>query len=216
MDKKFTTTKILYKITNNLRFPRQYYDAETGLHYNWHRYYWPEVGRYVSTAKFTFGADDSRLLFKYDWETIIKENSIIPLDILLSGQRLKITQVFNPDVTKNMIILTGKLMPQVRNLYLYVNNNPVKYLDETGEQGIAGAVAGCMIGGALGMAACICSMCNPTAKDLAYCAAGGCGAGALLGGGGGWVHFAELGELPGLLCLMKVLKKLATQHPELF
>jgi len=34
-------------ITNNLRFPGQYYDAETGLHYNWHRYYWPEVGRYV-------------------------------------------------------------------------------------------------------------------------------------------------------------------------
>jgi len=31
---------------NNLRFPGQYYDAETGLHYNYHRYYDPNTGRY--------------------------------------------------------------------------------------------------------------------------------------------------------------------------
>ncbi|MFC1824940.1 RHS repeat-associated core domain-containing protein, partial [Thermodesulfobacteriota bacterium] len=33
--------------TNNLRFPGQYYDQETGLHYNYHRYYDPMVGRYL-------------------------------------------------------------------------------------------------------------------------------------------------------------------------
>ncbi|MBI5641167.1 MAG: RHS domain-containing protein [Nitrospirae bacterium] len=33
--------------TNNLRFPGQYYDEETGLHYNWHRDYKPQVGRYI-------------------------------------------------------------------------------------------------------------------------------------------------------------------------
>jgi len=35
-------------IANNLRFPGQYYDQETGLHYNYFRYYDPSTGRYIS------------------------------------------------------------------------------------------------------------------------------------------------------------------------
>ena len=35
-------------VKNNLRFPDQYYDAETELHYNWNRFYDPETGRYIS------------------------------------------------------------------------------------------------------------------------------------------------------------------------
>jgi RHS repeat-associated protein len=34
-------------IAQPLRFPGQYEDAGTGLHYNWHRYYEPETGRYL-------------------------------------------------------------------------------------------------------------------------------------------------------------------------
>ena len=37
------------KTTVHLRFPGQYYDAETGLHYNWYRYYDPRIGRYVTS-----------------------------------------------------------------------------------------------------------------------------------------------------------------------
>ncbi|MRD46978.1 hypothetical protein GHT07_06795, partial [Caenimonas koreensis DSM 17982] len=33
-------------IEMNLRFPGQYFDAETGLFYNWHRLYGPKLGRY--------------------------------------------------------------------------------------------------------------------------------------------------------------------------
>lgn len=37
------------KTTINLRFPGQYYDQESGLFYNWNRYYSPRLGRYISS-----------------------------------------------------------------------------------------------------------------------------------------------------------------------
>jgi RHS repeat-associated protein len=36
-------------LTNNLRFAGQYFDQESGLHYNYHRYYDPQTGRYVTS-----------------------------------------------------------------------------------------------------------------------------------------------------------------------
>jgi len=36
-------------VTFNLRFPGQYYDSETGLHYNLNRYYSPKEGRYITS-----------------------------------------------------------------------------------------------------------------------------------------------------------------------
>ena len=35
-------------VENSFRFPGQYYDSETGLSYNYFRYYKPEIGRYIS------------------------------------------------------------------------------------------------------------------------------------------------------------------------
>jgi RHS repeat-associated protein len=35
-------------IENPFRFPGQYYDSETGLHYNYFRYYNPQTGRYIN------------------------------------------------------------------------------------------------------------------------------------------------------------------------
>jgi RHS repeat-associated protein len=36
-------------ITNNLRYPGQYFDSETGLYYNMARYYDPKIGRYITS-----------------------------------------------------------------------------------------------------------------------------------------------------------------------
>jgi len=74
-------------LTLNLRFPGQYFDAETGMHYNWHRYYEPHIGRYVT-----------------------------PDPLGLEGNN---------------------------NLYVYVNNEPLRDIDPTGESlAAAGAAAG--------------------------------------------------------------------------
>lgn len=45
-------------VVNNLRFPGQYYDAETGKHYNLHRYYDPRTGRYTQIDPIGFEAGD--------------------------------------------------------------------------------------------------------------------------------------------------------------
>jgi len=43
------TTVTLNNVAMNLRFPGQYEDEETGLHYTWNRYYDPSLGRFITS-----------------------------------------------------------------------------------------------------------------------------------------------------------------------
>lgn len=45
--KPTTGSTSIVPVRFNLRYPGQYFDEETGLHYNWHRSYDPRVGRYT-------------------------------------------------------------------------------------------------------------------------------------------------------------------------
>jgi len=51
-------------VTNNLHFPGQYFDQETGLQYNWQRYYDTTTGRYILTDRIGFWGGDVNL-FRY-------------------------------------------------------------------------------------------------------------------------------------------------------
>jgi RHS repeat-associated protein len=51
-------------VANNLRFPGQYFDQETGLHYNYFRYYNPSMGRYLRPDPIGFDGGDVNL-FSY-------------------------------------------------------------------------------------------------------------------------------------------------------
>nr|NIV75598.1 hypothetical protein [Gammaproteobacteria bacterium] len=44
-------------VTLNVRFPGQYFDGETGLHYNYSRDYEPGLGRYIESDPFGFVGD---------------------------------------------------------------------------------------------------------------------------------------------------------------
>jgi RHS repeat-associated protein len=66
-------------VTNNFRFPGQYYDEESGLHYNWHRYYDPRTGRYVTSDPLGFESRDLNL-YDYVWSDPINWLDISGLD----------------------------------------------------------------------------------------------------------------------------------------
>ncbi len=73
-------------IENNFRFPGQYYDEETELHYNYHRYYKPKSGRYSKSDP--IGIQGGVNLYSY-----AKNNPIGLMDILgLSASRLDTTK----------------------------------------------------------------------------------------------------------------------------
>jgi len=65
-------------ITLNVRFPGQYYDAESGLHYNYYRTYDPESGRYVTSDP--IGLAGGLNTFGYAFQNSLKYFDTLGLD----------------------------------------------------------------------------------------------------------------------------------------
>ncbi|WP_227819965.1 RHS repeat-associated core domain-containing protein [Marinobacterium aestuarii] len=57
------------RFTFNLRFPGQYFYAETGLYYNYFRYYNPSTGRYILSDQ--IGLDGGLNTYGYSYKNII-------------------------------------------------------------------------------------------------------------------------------------------------
>ncbi|MBX3671703.1 MAG: VCBS repeat-containing protein [Burkholderiales bacterium] len=96
----------------NLRFPGQYFDAETGTHYNMARDYDPGIGRYIQSDPMDVGEHVGARLQ-------------VPLEAAARQSR------FQPPVTA---IDPGVLgVPLELNSYAYVANSPLRWTDFTGE-----------------------------------------------------------------------------------
>ncbi|MCF4987721.1 RHS repeat-associated core domain-containing protein, partial [Pseudomonas syringae] len=54
---------VVNEVEQNLRFQGQYFDVETGLHYNTFRYYDPEIGRFITQDPIGLAGGDN--LYKY-------------------------------------------------------------------------------------------------------------------------------------------------------
>jgi len=113
-------------ISNPLRFPGQYADAESGLHYNVQRYYDPQTGRYIrrdpyvstggqsalGTKRFEAGfAGDVALREKYSFYRAGKDG----LEFRYASQGIS----------------RGTRLDEV-NRYVYVDNNPFVKIDPFG------------------------------------------------------------------------------------
>ncbi len=72
---------VLNTVENNLRFPGQYYDSETGLHYNYHRYYDPDTGRYLTPDPIGLAGGINPFVYSYNNPI----NAIDPLGLFTSN-----------------------------------------------------------------------------------------------------------------------------------
>ncbi|RLE48738.1 MAG: hypothetical protein DRJ18_01365 [Candidatus Methanomethylicota archaeon] len=107
-------------VGNNFRFPGQYYDQETGLHYNYFRDYHPGIGRYIEPDPLSLPQIQ-----------IVRHSSLNNL-VQFSSDPSNIDEIHRLFIS-HMLYQYGLRNPQVLNLYPYVNGNSIKFVDPEGQ-----------------------------------------------------------------------------------
>jgi RHS repeat-associated protein len=80
-------TTTVNTVENNLRFPGQYYNAETSLHYNGARYYDPKIGRYISSDPIGLeGGVNTYAYVRNNPLRYIDPRGLVPICVTSAGQ----------------------------------------------------------------------------------------------------------------------------------
>ncbi|OGU01260.1 MAG: hypothetical protein A2X82_09035 [Geobacteraceae bacterium GWC2_55_20] len=88
-------------IVNNLRFPGQYFDEESNLHYNWNRYYDPRTGRYTQNDTIGFYGGEVNL-YRYADNQVL--TNLDPWGL--------VTITLLPPSSGNNVVTSGKQSPR--------------------------------------------------------------------------------------------------------